>query len=1029
MSYGRNYPGRQWKDRLDMWAEEFPKHYILPEEELKVSGFVTKERLTYNEALERAEREAKPVPEGTAWGCYWEYGWFFLEYTVPERLAGKRLVFLPGFGEEMLVWVNGRESGAVDKKHSCITLSKSAEAGERFLIAAECYAGHGPRMESGCFCRKGEKPFSDADGPQLVTKSSFAGVWQEEIFQAGMDYLTLYSLLSRLPERSLRAMKVTEGLKKFTLLSDFELPEEELAENLAKADEALKPLLSCTNGSTAPEFTVFGQSHLDLAWLWTLEETRRKAARTYSNQLALMEEYPEYQFLLCEPPVLEYLKESYPELWQRVKERTAEGRMIPDGAFYVESDTNMPCGESLIRQLLYGKKWFQEELGADSRVAWLPDCFGFSPALPQILSRCGVPYFATQKLIRQDPECEPFPYNDFWWEGIDGTRILAHTYKENNARISPGDMIRRWEEDRVQDEGTEGMIYSYGYGDGGGGPTRELVEAALRCRDLEGAPRAVFEGPEAYFRKLEERGCENVFSGELYLAWHRGTYTAQAKTKLGVRRAECLLKEAEYWNTLLALRELQNGRSLEADAGAGKRAERLHILWKRLLMQEFHDILPGTGIARVHQEAEEELAEVARLTKDCLAESLTELEQAVRADGGDGKRAVSSNDGNGADAAETGRNGSCPEARGQRLFREGEEFLLQSDLLTVRLNRAGQVLSLRPEGPDEAWEAAGEPMNTFRLYRNVNSYYDAWEIGSMYEQEEEALDTADWHMTEDVFEGRPAWRLEGRIKESPLTQYICLSPDGRMAEFHTRIDWQERHRMLKVDFPAAFRSDHVTAEVACGAWTRPTTRSYQWEKDRYEVCGHRYSVLEDGRYGMALINDCKYGFSAKEDRISLTLLRSPLMPDMHADQGRQEFSYACFPYAGAFRNAQVLERAAEFNRRSHVDAALRERQERLTEVLGTFALQPEGGAQGTVCHVFPEAVKLAEDGSGRAVLRLYESAGCPQRVRLLLPEGLRKARAWESTPLEETGRELCVKDGCVELEFQKFEIRTLLLSV
>ena len=306
------------------------------------------------------------------------------------------------------------------------------------------------------------------------------------------------------------------------------------------------------------------------------------------------------------------------------------------------------------------------------------------------------------------------------------------------------------------------------------------------------------------------------------------------------------------------------------------------------------------------------------------------------------KGAVSSNDGNGADAAE-----NRPERilsggpRGQRLFREGEEFLLQSDLLTVRLNRAGQVLSLRPEGPDEAWEAAGRADEYLPAVPERESYYDAWEIGSMYEQEEEALDTADWHMTEDVFEGRPAWRLEGRIKESPLTQYICLSPDGRMAEFHTRIDWQERHRIAEGGFPGGLpfgpcdgrgclrrldQTDHPLLSVGKGP-----------------LRGLRTPLQRAGgrQIRMALINDCKYGFSAKEDRISLTLLRSPLMPDMHADQGRQEFSYACFPYAGAFRNAQVLERAAEFNRRSHVDAALRERQE--TADGGSWNLCPSAG--------------------------------------------------------------------------------------
>lgn len=318
-------------------------------------------------------------------------------------------------------------------------------------------------------------------------------------------------------------------------------------------------------------------------------------------------------------------------------------------------------------------------------------------------------------------------------------------------------------------------------------------------------------------------------------------------------------------------------------------------------------------------------------------------------------------------------------------------------------------------------------MNTFRLYRNVNSYYDAWEIGSMYEQEEEILDTDGWHMTEDAFEGRPAWRLEGRIQDSLLSQLICLSEDGRMVEFHTRIDWKERHRMLKVDFPASVRSDHVTGEVAFGAYARPTTRSYQWEKDRYEVCGHRYSVLEDGRYGIELINDCKYGYSAKEDRISLTLLRSPLMPDMYADQGVQEFSYACFPYEGSFREQDAAGRAERFNLNSHMSAQLRARRGRLAAQVSSFCItaSPEEKA---ACHVRMEAVKLSEDGTGKPVLRLYEAAGVPQRVRLQLPEGMENACAEETNLLEEVQQELAVKDGSLTMEFKAFEIRTVVLD-
>lgn len=997
------YPGRQWEERLAMWAAEFPRHYCRCAEELKISGFYTYERLSFSQATERGLESARSVPVGTRWGKNWEYGWFFAEWTVPESLQGKRLVFLPGVGEEMLIWVNGREKGSVDKQHGYVTLVKEAAAGERIRIGMECYAGHGPRREDGCFCRKGEQPFSEDDTLQLMTKASFAAVWQEEIFQAAMDYLTLYSLMSRLPARSLRRLKVTEGLKHFTTLADFELPDDELAKSLTQADRVLKPLLACTNGSTAPEFAAFGQSHLDLAWLWTQEETRRKAARTYCNQLELMEEYPEYRFLLCEPPVLEYLKESYPEVWQRVREKVKNGQMIPEGAVYVECDTNMICGESMARQLLYGKKWFMEEFAADCRVAWMPDTFGFSAALPQLLVQCGIPYFTTQKLVRQDPECEPFPYNDFWWQGIDGSKVLCHLYKENNAAISPADLITRWEDDRIQQEGMEGMLYPFGYGDGGGGPTRELLETAARCTDLEGAPRVSYDSPAAYFEALAGRGTDNVFTGELYFSWHRGTYTAQARTKKGVRRAECLLKEAEYWNTLLAVRQ-------QGETETAVRAGALKQLWKRLLFQEFHDILPGTGIKRVHEEAERELNSITEECEVMLQDIFAAMPKALEES-----------------PALPTKEESSDASLQIGIHRETGSYFLQSESLYVQLDRAGRVLKLHGRKSGFLYEAQERPMNVLRLYRNVNAYYDAWEIGSMYEQEEEQIDTGNWFLTEAQYEGRPAWFLEGTVKDSPFSQFICLSGDGSMLEFHMSIDWKERHRMLKVDFPAGIRAGEVTGEIAFGACRRPVLRSYQWEKDRYEVCSHRYSVLEDGRSGIAVINDCKYGYSAKEDQISLTLLRAPLMPDQHADQGFQEFSYACYPFEGAFRDAGVVQKAIRFNRLSHISSSLLEKEKGLHKRFGLFDLTGIGKEADLPCRVILEAAKLAEDGSKKVLLRLYESAGCPQKVRISFAvplEGLE-----ETGILEKDRRKLVIRDNSSILDFKAFEIKSLLLKV
>ncbi|MBQ3488817.1 MAG: alpha-mannosidase, partial [Clostridia bacterium] len=451
--------GRQWADRLKIWQEAFEKHYFRPWGSCALSYCTTMAHLTMDEAL---ALPFSPAPVGMRWGKKWEYGWFRTEITVPGELRGQRVVFTLGSGEEMLVWVNGREAGAIDKQHRFITLTRCAQGGEHYEILAECYGGHGIRNEGAGIVGPDEEPVPEPPEAQQTVKASPFGSWNEEVFQVGMDYLALYSLVKKLPEKSLRAMKIVEGLKKFTFIADFELPEPELTRSVVEAGKVLQPLLACKNGSTAPEYTVFGQSHLDLAWLWPEQETIRKTARTYSNQLALMDEYDDYRFLLCEPPILEWLREHYPNVYSRVLEKTREGKFFPEGALWVEADTNIPSGESLIRQFVRGKRWFRRELGADSRIAWMPDTFGFSGALPQIMKKCGVLYFATQKLLRQDPEAEPFPYNTFWWEGIDGSRVKSHIFKKNNARFDTGDLLTRWEEDRNQQEDIDGLMYPFG---------------------------------------------------------------------------------------------------------------------------------------------------------------------------------------------------------------------------------------------------------------------------------------------------------------------------------------------------------------------------------------------------------------------------------------------------------------------------------------------------------------------------------------------------------------------------------------
>ena len=975
--------GRQWEDRLKIWAAQFPKHYYREYGVLNLSCFTTMDHLRFDEAV-----KGPYVPAPTQWGKKWEYAWFKTEIRIPSELEGKRVVFTLNCAEEMLVWVNGVETGAIDKKHRFITLSRSAKAGDTYEIIAECYAGHGVRNEGAGPVAWGEESVPEPPQAQVKVGKSTFGLWNEELYQVAMDYLTLYSLVQKLPDKSLRTMKIVEGLKKFTYTADFELPEPELTASVVEAGKVLKPLLACKNGSTMPDYTVFGQSHLDLAWLWPVEETMRKSARTYTNQLALMEEYPDYQFLLCEPPILEWLKELYPHVWQRVKDKVAEGKFHPEGALWVESDTNIPSGESLIRQFAWGKRWYRQELGLDVKMAWMPDTFGFSAALPQIMKKCQVPYFATQKLIRQDPECQPFPYNVFWWEGMDGSKVLSHTFKKNNANFQAGDLITRWEEDRVQQENIDGLMFPFGFGDGGGGPTRDMVEMAQRCADLEGAPRCHMESPVKYFEHLGD--VENTFRGELYLAWHRGTLTSQTKTKRGIRKAETALKQLEF----ILSRQMLSGKEMPENW-----RERLTDLWKKLLFNQFHDIAPGTSIARVHERAEKELWEVAEDAWDFI-ESMV----------GDGYPAPEcfyntfSWPTLDAPAQSCALNDESMPQQAAKVFRSDAGWVLENRFLRCVINDDGELVSVKNPGCDTDY-MAGQG-NRFLMFKDVNTCYDAWEIGSMYENMPVALNGAVKISGQQVL-NTATLELEKKLDNSILKQTILLGADAQRLEFITEIDWQEKHKMLKVAFPVNAYANEAYHEVQFGYVKRPVHRSYQTDKDRYEVCNHRYTALTDGAHGAAVLNDGKYGVNVVENEIRLTLLRSAMMPDQNADRGMQEFTYAFYPFDGPFQDSDVLQQAAELNEMSIFAS--------LCDDLGPIFL-PD-------CkNIIVDTIKPADTVENALLVRVYEAMGKQTDCSFTANPYIKSVT--ETDMLEENPTPVDLS----HVHFGPFEIKTFILT-
>ena len=581
--------------KIEGFINQLEKRMYIPCIETEFSGFVTKERLSFEEAC---DKEKVPYPAKTVWGRKWEYGWFFTEVTIPDCCKGKRVVFKAALGES-IVWVNGRLMGALDKEHDMITLSKCAVPGEKYSVVIEAYAGHTNNLTAEHLQMRlyvPEEPFEEfsEDVTQKEITNASTGIFLEELFQFWMDLRTLTGLRKPLDQNSWRLSNIDKCLKDVCDTVDIELPIPQLLQDVEKAREITGKCLACKNGSSAPVMYAIGNSHLDLEWLWTKEETRRKSARTLGNQIRILEEYDDYKYFHSQPWILDTVKNEYPDLYEEVKQWVKKGRIIVDGGMWVESDTNIPGGESLIRQFIVGKKFIKDEFGVNSEILWLPDIFGVSANMPQIMKGCGIKYFMNAKLTWLYNGGEPFPYSNFMWQGIDGSEIQSQMVVDYAADPHPASVMSKWNTHQEKEEIPARMLL-YGHGDGGGGVTRIQQEFIEREKDLEGLPKVSIKTPKEFFEYVRDNcNIENTYVGEMYFAAHRGTYTSQAKTKQLSRYSEVALREAEMWSALYGMDSKK-----ETD-----------FLWKEVLFNHFHDIIPGSGITEVHERAEKSFTNV-----------------------------------------------------------------------------------------------------------------------------------------------------------------------------------------------------------------------------------------------------------------------------------------------------------------------------------------------------------------------------------------------------------------------------------
>ncbi|GAA0897034.1 glycoside hydrolase family 38 C-terminal domain-containing protein [Pseudonocardia zijingensis] len=905
---------------------------------------------------EAVRQEFTPFAVGSPWGRPWGTVWFHVTGTVPDGWTdpGTRpelavdLGFAgvqPGFQSEGLAYTpDGAVVAAVEPRNAHVPLPGGPGSAVDLYVEAASNPGVASEWTYAP-TRMGDLATA-GDDPLYRLVAADIALLDVPVWELAQDFWTLAGLVEELPADLPRRAEVLRALERAVDAVD----PDDVAGTAALGRAELADVLASPAWPSAHRVHAVGHAHIDSAWLWPVRETVRKVARTFANVLDLMETDDEFVFAASSAQQYAWLAEHQPGLFERVKQRAAEGRFVPVGGMWVESDTNMPGGEALARQFVAGKRFFIEQLGVEPQEVWLPDSFGYSAALPQIIKAAGSRWFLTQKISWN--ETNVMPHHTFRWQGIDGTQVFTHfppvdTY---NSELSQRELHRAQRQYAEKGRANTSLV-PFGWGDGGGGPTREMLAAAARTKSLEGSPAVRMTSPAEFFSTAEsEYPRPPVWSGELYLEFHRGTYTSQARTKRGNRRSEHLLREAELWAATAAVR---SGLPYPADV--------LERCWHTVLLQQFHDILPGTSIAWVHQEAERNYARVAEELEGVIATSLAAL-------AGDGEGALAVNAGpypvDGVPAL-----GGGPLAQPAAAVRVEDGpggTVLDNGVVRAVVDGRGLLTSVYDLAADRELVPSGAAANLLQLHRDTPTQWDAWDIDEHYRRHGRDLTDVAELAVVDRGPERAAVRIVRKTGASTITQVVSLDAGSAAIDVDTHVDWHERQKLLKLAFPVDVHAERSTSEIQFGHLHRPIHTNTSWDAARFETVAHRWVHVGEPGYGVAVANDSTYGHdvtrSTREDGgtttvVRLSLLRAPLFPDPTADQGEHRLRVSL--RAGA----TIADAVAEGYR---VNLPLR-------TVRGSAPIAPLVTVDSPAVVV--EAVKLAEDGSGDVVVRLYEAHG------------------------------------------------------
>jgi len=1006
------------------------------------------------DALKADWRKWEEFGRHSVWAKHQEHTWFAAEITVPKEARGK--VFVAHFTSQWqdrpgstdpqcLAYLDGKIAQALDGNHTELVIERNAKPGNKHVILVNAFTFFDRPLvgfEVDFFIRneRAEKLYYDLQTPLEVAI---------RLYQNDPRRQAILNIV----DRALRSLDRRDGHT-----DAFEA-------GLPAAEKIAREIYDLVDTEVQPQITAVGSTHLDVGWLWRVMHTRDKTGRSFATVLNLMEEYPQFVFMYNQSVLFYFLKKDYPEIWERMLKKVKSGQFEIEGAMWVEPDVNIASGESLVRQIMRGRRFHIENFGVTPKTVWLPDTFGYSANLPQIMEKSGLEYFVTSKLSWNDTDRHP--YDTFFWRGIDGTVTKAQlitaqkydseaVYTTYNGDLSVSETMGAWKRYEPKAAYNE-VVMSYGYGDGGGGPTRGMIERGTRLeRGIPGAPKVKLEGIVPFLDRLGMAMNANpakfpTWNGELYLEYHRGTLTSVAKNKANNRNSERRLRELEFLGAL-AMKQ----------AGHVYPTETLAEFWELVLINQFHDILPGTSIPEVYVDSDAEYGRIfstlnsqngpwhaaaqafakpgvdqlriinftSQTRSDLVtvgavnegsslasAGGVSPIQKITRADGStENVSAIRNMAGLGWTAAQVV--GGVTKVESTVSVSKNH---LENELLKVSFDKAGEITSVYDKTRQRELLPAGTLANRLIAYEDKPMQWDAWDIDRYFEEQFWPL--ADSPTKVSVVETGPhraAIRVERKYQKSLIVQVISLAAGARQVEFDTFIDWQERAQVIKAQFPFDFNTSEVRSEIQFGHVRRPTHRNTTWDRARFEASMHRWVDISEADFGAALLNDSKYAYDCHEQSVRLTLVRGSTFPSPDADLGEHRIRYALFIHEGIADLAQVHRAAERFNNPVAVIGNLSPASSAQSD-FGKFSL-----AQLDVDNVTVETVKKAEK-SDALVLRIFEHANI--RAEATLTFGLPVKSVTPVNLMEEQpGKPLEMQGNSVTLKLRPFEIVTLLVE-